>query len=171
MLSLWGAVVLIVFLVIAGGTVTAIGGSGHGADASRSPGSDVSTGLSNPTDLDRTNEGGPSLPDSGRICLEWLWSLGGILGWVGLTAAVLGTVYWRYNVSTMLLASTAIVPVLFATYFFLANCGDPEGGVPEPGSAHIAGHLVETIALAPELVVLGTVGVAGVTAATAQRRR
>lgn len=61
------------------------------------------------------------------ICIEFLQQSTVILGIVVGVALVIYSLYRQYNVATAGLASTAIFPVVFASYFLLTNCGPSSG--------------------------------------------
>jgi hypothetical protein len=89
-----------------------------------------------------------------------------ILGIVAGVGVVLFGIYRRYNGATSLLVGTAVVPIVWAVYFFLTNCMTSDSG----GWTFLSGQSVMTNeggvsspSLPPELVAggIGIVVIAG----------
>jgi hypothetical protein len=100
-------------------------------DASDQDRDQVQTG---PDDRINVDVSGESEGDTEReqaidlvVCIEILQRPSSILGIVAGVVVLLYGIYRRYNGSTAGLASTAIFPVVFASYFLLTNCGPSSG--------------------------------------------
>lgn len=126
------------------------------------------------SDFDRPNQSGGTgeLGTSGApidltICIEILRTPGAVIGILAVLSLFFYGLYRRYNAATTLLVGSGVVPVVFASYFFLTNCATQFGGELGPdGSFNPAagGSLVQVPAVPSWAVGLVLVGVIGLVA-------
>lgn len=125
------SVILVISSVgLVAATIDSVSAVELGDDATEQDRDQVQTG---PDDRLNVNvSGGSSNAEQSQsidlvVCIQFLTRPSAILGIVAGVALVVYGLYRRYNVATAGLASTAIFPVVFASYFLLTNCGPSNG--------------------------------------------